>query len=81
LKKGYRGSVSSAKWQNIWKQEIKNHPHLFRTYIIPGTSRNSKEEITKLEGQWQKLFDVLNDINFINLSICRGEILFNTGGC
>jgi hypothetical protein len=40
--KGYRGSVTSKKYKDIWKLEIKNNPHLFKTKII-------KEFTSKLE--------------------------------
>lgn len=32
--KGYRGSVSSIKYKQIWIEELNNNPHLFKTTIL-----------------------------------------------
>lgn len=66
LAKGYHGSVSSAKWSGIWKEEIKNNPHLFKTQAIPDATAETAKEIVAVERDWQKLFDVVNDPDFIN---------------
>lgn len=68
IKKGYKGSVSSSKWKQIWKEEVRNNPHLFRTWIIPNQYKKDKNEILELERKWQEIFDVVENYLFINLS-------------
>jgi hypothetical protein len=34
IKNGYRGSVASKEYKDIWKEEIKNNPQLFNTKIL-----------------------------------------------
>jgi NUMOD3 motif len=44
--KGYRGSVSSKKYKQIWKKELKENPHLFKTKII-SKHQTKKEAMLK----------------------------------
>ena len=66
LAKGYHGSVSSAKWAAIWKEEIKHNPYLFKTQAIPDATADTAKEIVSVERDWQRLFDVVNDPDFLN---------------
>jgi hypothetical protein len=66
LTKGYHGSVRSAKYGEIWKQEIKDHPELFVTFPIPDTTAETVNEILLLEIFWQQKFCVVEDPLFIN---------------
>lgn len=34
VQQGYQGSVASAEYKNIWRQERRTHPYLFETRII-----------------------------------------------
>jgi hypothetical protein len=68
IQQGYHGSVSSAKWEKIWKTELVERPDLFETIIIPNQFAESAKEIVLLEQKWQKLFDVVNSPLFINQS-------------
>ena len=71
IARGYHGSVSSALWGSIWKQEIRENPHLFMTLIIPGQIRHTAAEILDLELAWQQAFDVVEDISFINQAFAK----------
>ena len=71
IARGYHGSVSSALWGSIWKQEIRENPHLFMTLIIPGQIRHTAAEILDLELAWQQAFDVVEDICFINQAFAK----------
>lgn len=71
IARGYHGSVSSALWGSIWKQEIRENPHLFMTLIIPGQIRHTAAEILDLELAWQQSFDVVEDICFINQAFAK----------
>lgn len=70
VKNGYRGSVSSKRYKNIWKQELRENPNLFETVII-------HEEITKegalaYEHKLQVKLDVVRRPDFINLANAGG---------
>lgn len=68
IDQGYRGSVSSAKWGEVWKRELKENPTLFSTMIIPNQLAQSPTEILKLERKWQLAFDVVKNPLFVNES-------------
>jgi hypothetical protein len=42
INNGYRGSVKSKKYKEIWKSELKNNPNLFTTKIV--TIHDSRQE-------------------------------------
>jgi hypothetical protein len=71
INRGYRGSASSAQWGKIWKSELKENPHLFVTFIIPGQYAPTPKEILDLELKWQKLFDVVQDPDFVNQAYAK----------
>jgi hypothetical protein len=72
LDSGYRGSVSSAKWEKIWNDELKNNPRLFKTFIIE--KMNTVEEKLGQEERWQRAFDVVKNPLFINMSYARKKL-------
>lgn len=71
INRGYHGSASSAQWGKIWKSELKENPHLFVTFIIPGQYAPTPKEILDLELKWQKLFDVVQDPDFVNQAYAK----------
>lgn len=78
IKKGYHGSVLSLKWRNVWEQEIKNNPQLFKTIIIPEQFANTKEDIFDLELKWQIEFDVVKNNLFTNMCFAKGNFFSNS---
>jgi len=44
---GYKGSVKSKRWKTIWKNELKNNPHLFNVEIIK--TFKTRQEATDYE--------------------------------
>lgn len=68
---GYRGSVSSQEYRDIWKEEIKENPHLFITKII--STHDTKEEALLRECQIQKFFNVHKNPMYINRAIGNKE--------
>jgi hypothetical protein len=48
---GYRGSVASLKYKDIWQQELKVAPELFKTIIL--TSHKHRKEATEREYRFQ----------------------------
>lgn len=75
INKGYKGSVSSKKYKNIWKKELKENLNLFKTKII--SYHLTKEEAIKKEIYLQKKMNVLKNDMYINRSI--GRHYDNTG--
>lgn len=65
---GYKGSVASLKWKDIWIVEIKNNPHLFRTQILK--TYTDRKEASINERKLQKKLKVVRSSMYINQSIC-----------
>jgi hypothetical protein len=76
---GYRGSVNSKKYKEIWKSELKNNPNLFKTKIL--TTHNTREEAIEKEKYFQESLDVVKSPLYVNQAIasingCFGVQLF-----
>lgn len=61
---GYRGSVCSEEYKSVWKSEIDNNPHLFKTFIV-STHKDRKEAYNK-EQKLQKLLKVVYSDLYVN---------------
>lgn len=74
IQHGYHGTVASKKYKTIWKEELKNNPHLFETTII-AVYETEKEAV---EAERELLLSVNAHINplYINLS-CGKDKLYN----
>lgn len=66
INKGYRGSVTSQKYKNIWKKELTKNPQLFETQII--STHYTMQESLQKELKLQKIFNVVKNPLFINES-------------
>jgi len=75
VRNGYHGSVQSKVFKKIWKQEIKEHPGLFKTSII--SIHDHREEAINREIYLQQRLDVLNNPLYINRAI--GRMVDNKG--
>ena len=71
---GYHGSVSSKEYKNIWKNELKNNPNLFKTKII--TKHNSDKESRLKELFFQEKLKVISSNLYINKSYARPNGFF-----
>jgi len=69
IQKGYHGSVQSKLYQSIWKAELKENPHLFKTTIL--SYHNSKEEANNKEKKFQLAFQVHKNSMYINQCITQ----------
>jgi hypothetical protein len=69
---GYRGSVSSSEYKQIWKSEIKNNPNIFKTTILSyhETRKEAFDEETRLHYE----FDVVNNPAYINKAYANGKM-------
>ena len=72
--KGYRGSVQSKKYKDIWKSELKQNPHLFKTKIISQHS-DRKEALIK-EDFLQRRLNAVESSLYINKSYSQPEGMF-----
>lgn len=68
---GYRGSVSSKEFKEIWCAEIKNNPHLFQTIIL--SYHATRKEAFNAEALLHEQLNVLHSPHFINQSIANGK--------
>ena len=66
---GYKGSVSSIAYKNIWKEELKNNSHLFKTKII--STHVSSNEARSKELELQEKLNVVKSPMYINMSTAR----------
>jgi len=63
---GYRGSVRSKEYKQIWNEEIKNSSYLFETKII--SLHSTRREATEKELKIHLLLDVVNNKLYSNKS-------------
>lgn len=64
IEKGYRGSVLSKQYKDIWKYEVKNFPNLFQIEIL-SFWKTHEEAITE-ELRIQKEYEVVKNPIFVN---------------
>ncbi len=64
VQSGYKGSVSSTAYKDVWKQEVRDNPHLFRTTII-STSKTRQAALDK-ESTLQRALGVIKSPLYIN---------------
>ncbi len=64
---GYRGTIQSKKYKTIFQQELKDNPHLFKTFII--SKCVSRDEALKRESDFQRHFSVHKNSMYINMAI------------
>ena len=76
INKGYRGSVDSKKYKSIWKQELYDHPDLFKTIIL--TRHETRQEAMEREIVFQEAFSVARNPMYINMAHANGK--FFTSG-
>jgi hypothetical protein len=71
---GYRGSVSSKLYRNIWIEELSKNPHLFSTKII--SYHNTNEEAKEKELFFHRSLDVVKSSLYVNTSEARKNGFF-----
>lgn len=64
IAKGYRGSVRSRKWSDVWNRELAENPHLFTTEVL--STHGTREEALAEELRLQKENDVVRSSEWIN---------------
>jgi len=66
VENNYHGSVESKKYKPIWKRELKENPHLFKTQII--SLHETVEESREKELKFQRALNVVESTLYINQS-------------
>lgn len=69
IAKGYRGSVRSRKWSDIWNRELAENPHLFTTEVL--SMHDTREEALAEELRLQKENDVVKSAEWINEALAQ----------
>lgn len=72
----YHGSVASEEYSKIWKNEIRNNNHLFKTKIL--TLHETRKEAKEKETYFQTFFKVHKNPMYVNRSI-SGERFYKEG--
>lgn len=80
LEKGYRGSVSSSEWKEIFKQELKENFNLYSYEIL--ADFDTRLDALIAERELQIKFDVVNSDLFLNkaLAFVEGKFGFSMKG-
>ena len=71
---GYRGSVLSKQYKDIWKHELKTSPHLFVTRIL--STHNDRKSATSKEEYLQRKLNVVRSTMYINKSLATPNGMF-----
>jgi hypothetical protein len=74
IEKGYCGTVLSKKYINIWKEELKNNRHLFKTKII--SRHETRKEALDKELFLHKALSVVKSPLYINMSFAAPKGFF-----
>lgn len=69
VRKGYHGSVTSKKYQSLYRKELKTNPHLFKTHIILIFTK--RQDALEKENEIQKKLDVVNSSMYFNESYAK----------
>jgi len=71
INNGYKGSVSSKKYGEIWKSELRNNQHLFKTRIV--SIHDTREEAFIKEEKLQKQLNVIKNPLYVNKSFANSK--------
>ena len=74
IQKGYKGSVSSKQYKNLWDFEIKNNQHLFKTKIV--SYHKTRQEALEKEFILHTKLNVVKNILYINKSTAKKNGFF-----
>lgn len=77
IKKGYKGSVLSEEYKNIWKNENKKYPHLFKTIIIK--IFKTRKEAYEKEAKIHRQLNVNKNPLYVNKALANPNGYFGGG--
>lgn len=78
IQNGYRGSVSSKLYKQVWLEELKHNPHLFKTKIL--TTHATQEEAAAQEEYFHKKYQVHKNPLYINRATGAGTFCADIRG-
>ena len=67
LENGYRGSVRSSRWKDVYAKEVKENPEAYSYYILART--DSRKHALELEKKLQLFYNVVKSDLYINRAI------------
>ena len=70
INSGYKGSVNSKKFRYIWKSELKENPHLFRSKII--SYHKTRKEAFSKEESFHRRLKVITSPLYVNMAYANG---------
>ena len=76
IERGYRGSVCSKKYKDIWESELREHPELFSTKVLVKCETRKEAFVVELEIQQE--YDVVINPFYINQSFACKNGFINT---
>jgi len=74
LKNGYRGSVTSIKYGEIFKEELKNNPHLFEYEVL--SEHETRASALEVELTKQIEFGVVKSLDYFNEALASVNGMF-----
>lgn len=78
INNGYRGSVASKKYKEIWQFELANNPQLFKTKIL--SEHTSAKDAAIKEEYLHKKFQVHKNPMYINQATAAGTFFADIRG-
>ena len=76
IENGYCGTVKSNKYKKIWKEELKNNRHLFKTKIV--TKHDCRKKALEKELFFHKALSVVKSPLHINMALAEPKGFFGT---
>ncbi len=67
---GYHGTVLSAKYKSVWREELKENSHLFKTKVV--SIHNDRQEALDKENALQRSLNVTKSDLYINQALATG---------
>jgi hypothetical protein len=64
IRNGYKGSVGSRKYKEMWQNEIESNPHLFKTRIVKFCY--TRQIAYQIEKEWLKLLKCADNPLYLN---------------
>lgn len=74
IAKGYRGSVASKKYSDMWRTEVRTNPHLFKTRVLSYHEDDTSARME--EKRLQKKYKVVKSETYFNLALASPQRFF-----
>lgn len=71
---GYRGSVESIQYKEIWKKELRENPEKFKTFVI--SKHNTRKDAFDKEEKLHRILNVVRSDMYINKTFANQRYSF-----